>query len=115
MVELINITDSDRDTIDQSAFNDRAKEIVSEISQFAEGRNLYQENKERSEGFFPEGTTVSQIFCYILDRIVNAPTSVYRDASVLLLMPALKKALDNADGIYTRGGETHGESDSEQG
>lgn len=103
MRELIEITDDGRDTVDNSVFNDRAREIVSEIAQYAESRKMYQENKEQSENFFPDGTTAHQILITILYKVVDAPTTVHRDASVLMFMPVLKKALDDPDGIYRRG------------
>ena len=72
-------------------FTDRGREIVDKISDYAERTRIFQEHKERGEMF--DTYTAQQVFGYMLDRIVNAPTTFHRDASVLLIMPFVRQKL----------------------
>ena len=76
-------------------FTDRGREIINEISDYAEQTKIYQENKERGEIF--EGSTAWQVYGYMLDRVVNAPTSLHRDSSVILIMPFVRKKLQEEE------------------
>lgn len=70
---------------------DRGREIIDEISDYAEQLDIFQTNKYRGEIF--EGATARQVCGYMLDRIVNAPTALRRDMSVVLIMPLLREKL----------------------
>lgn len=91
MVELIDSVD-DRTGIPK--FPRRATEIVREISAWAKSTGLYEKSREKAESFWTEGATPSDIYMYMLGRVVGAPTEIHRDAAVILHMPALEKALD---------------------
>lgn len=69
----------------------RGREIIDEISDFAEQTRIFQEHKERGEMF--DGSTVQQVFGYMLDRVVNAPTTIHRNSSVILIMPFVRQKL----------------------
>lgn len=87
MVELLesNIT---LETMEITA---RGIEIINEISDYAEQTELFNANKDRGEMF--AAGTAQQVFGYMLDRVVNAPTSLHRDMSVLLIMPFARQKL----------------------
>lgn len=70
---------------------DRGREIIDEISDYAEQLDIFQTNKDRGEIF--EGATARQVYGYMLDRVVNAPTEIFRDMSVVLIMPFLREKL----------------------
>lgn len=72
--------------------NPRGIEIINEIADYAEQTNIFKANKERGEIF--DGKAAKTIFLYMLDRIVNAPTTFHRDASVFLIMPFVRKRLN---------------------
>lgn len=72
-------------------FTDRGREIINEISDYAELTEIFKANKQRGEIF--DGSTVQQVFGYMLDRIVNAPTTIHRNTSVLLIMPFVRQKL----------------------
>lgn len=72
-------------------FSERALEIINEIADYAEGTELFKFQKEKGEMF--DGSTPKQIFWYMLDRVVKAPTTFHRNASCILIMPFLRKAL----------------------
>lgn len=74
-------------------FTKRAVEIIDEIADYAETTSLFQDAKQRGEETFPKGTKAAQLYGYMLDRIVNAPTALYLNASVILMMPFLRKAV----------------------
>lgn len=69
----------------------RGREIIDEISDYAEQLDIFQTNKDRGEIF--EGATARQVYGYMLDRIANAPTEIHRDMSVVLIMPFLREKL----------------------
>lgn len=73
-------------------FSPRGLEIVNEIADYAEKTRIFQENKERGKMF--DGSTLQQIFGYLLDRIVNAPTSIHREFSIILIMPFVRQKLE---------------------
>lgn len=72
-------------------FTDRGREIIDEISDYAEQTRIFQEQKEKGEMF--NGSTVQQVFVYMLDRVVNAPTLIHRDMSIVLIMPFVRQKL----------------------
>ena len=69
----------------------RGREIIDEISDYAEQTRIFQDNKERGEMF--NGSTAQQVFGYMLDRVVNAPTTIHRNSSVILIMPFVRQKL----------------------
>ena len=87
MVELLesNIT------IETMEITARGVEIINEISDYAEQTELFNANKDRGEMF--AGSTAQQVFGYMLDRVVNAPAILFRDTSVLLIMPYFRQKL----------------------
>lgn len=91
MAELLegNIDD------DTMTLTERGREIVNGISDYAEKTQIYQDNKERGEIF--KESSAKQIWGYMLDRIVNAPTLFHLTSSVLLIMPFLREKLDGKD------------------
>lgn len=86
MIELI-----EDNVANNTEFSERAVEIINEIADYAEGTELFKSQKEKGEMF--DGATPKQIYGYMLDRVVNAPTTFHRDASCILIMPFLRKAL----------------------
>ena len=91
MIKLIESTNSDDDN--EVGFPERAREIIREIAAYAVRTKIYSDNRERAESFWTDGATPSDIYCYMLGLVVGAPTVIHRDASVILHMPALAKAL----------------------
>lgn len=87
MAELL-----DNDGGGTAAFTDRGREIINEISDYAEKTAIFQENKERGEMF--KDATAEQIYGYMLDRVANAPTAFHITASVLMIMPFLRKKIN---------------------
>lgn len=72
--------------------NLRGIEIINEIADYAEQTRIFKEKKERGEIF--DGQTAKNIFCHMLDRIENAPTTLHRDSSVIPIMPFIRKRLN---------------------
>lgn len=73
-------------------FTVRGYEIINEISDYAEQTKIFIENKECGK-MFDDDDTAQQVFVYMLDRIVNAPTTLHRNCSVILLMPIVRQKL----------------------
>lgn len=77
--------------IENGKVTDRGREIIDKISDYAEQTRVFQENKDRGEIF--SGLSAQRVFVYMLDRAVNAPTSIHRDMSVLLIMPFVRQKM----------------------
>lgn len=75
----------------RAKFTGRGYEIIDEISDYAEHTRIFQENKEKEEMF--DDCSAELLFAYMLDRVANAPTRLHATASVLLIMPLLRKKL----------------------
>lgn len=89
---MLELLESNTDWQDANAvFTKRGREIIDEISDYAEQTRIFQEHKERGEMF--DGSTAQQVFGYMLDRVVNAPTTIHRNSSVILIMPFVRQKL----------------------
>lgn len=89
---MLELLESNTDWQDANAiFTKRGREIIDEISDYAEQTRIFQEHKEKGELF--DGSTAQQVFGYMLDRIVNAPTTIHRNSSVILIMPFVRQKL----------------------
>ena len=74
---------------------ERGRQIIDEISDFAEQTQIFQKNKGGGEIF--DDATAPQVYGYMLDRIVNAPTRVHMNMSALLIMPFLRQKLQEGE------------------
>ena len=89
---MLELLESNTDWQDAKAvFTKRGREIIDEISDYAEQTRIFQEHKEKGEMF--DGSTAQQVFGYMLDRVVNAPTTIHRNSSVILIMPFVRQKL----------------------
>lgn len=89
---MLELLESNTDWQDANAvFTKRGREIIDEISDYAEQTRIFQEHKEKGEMF--DGSTAQQVFGYMLDRVVNAPTTIHRNSSVILIMPFVRQKL----------------------
>lgn len=91
MVELIDNINMETGV---PKFPKRATEIVREISAWARGTKIYVEHKEEAESCWPADATPFDIYRSMLVLVAGAPTTLHRDAAVIIHMPALEKALD---------------------
>lgn len=90
MVELLETTES---TGEKVVFNAKAVELVKEIAEWAMGTNFYRENREAAEKFFDSSATPSDVWMFMLQKIIGAPTPIHRDCIVAGHMPALEAAI----------------------
>lgn len=78
-------------------FTPQAVEIIKEISAYAKGTKAYQQQAERCAEFWARPHTPADVWNFMLCKIVEAPFALYRDAAVLWHMPALEKAIEEAE------------------
>lgn len=90
MVELLEATESTDGTV---VFNDKAVGLVKEIAEWARGTNFYKDSREVAAEFFGDSATPSDIWMFMLQKIVGAPTAIHRDCVVAGHMPALEAAI----------------------
>ena len=90
--ELIEVVDKAGRPL---AFSDRALEIIHEIAEYGRTTMIWKSTAERREKFWADSAdaTPEQVYAYMLDRIVNAPTRLHRDSSILLIIPRLDEML----------------------
>ena len=95
--KMIDLIEAAQALDDHVEFNTRAREIINEIAEFAKHTKLYADFRERSETFWGSDDTPTDIYFFVLQKVVNAPTPIHRDAAVLLHMPALAEALQREE------------------
>lgn len=80
-------------------FTDKAKALVHEIADYARTTRIWEETKEEREWFWEDTKdgTPELVYGYMLDRIVNAPTRLMRDSSVILVIPRLDELLNGEE------------------
>lgn len=96
MITLIEDVDTASQGKDTPVFTPQAIEIIKEISTFAQGTKAYQQQAQRCAEFWAQPHTPADVWLFMLDRIINAPFGLYRDAAILWHMPALEKAIEEA-------------------
>ena len=90
MIELIdNVGDTKKE------FNQRAREIIDEVSDFAEQTDFYKEQTEHHKEAmeWTKHENAWNIYMHMLCKIAGAPTILHRNGSVILLMPILREKL----------------------
>lgn len=92
MLELLE-NNMNLETMD---ITNRGREIIDEIADYAESTRIFQENKERGEIF--DGLSAQKVMAFMLDRVVNAPTTIHRNSSVILIMPFVRQKLREETG-----------------
>ena len=97
MIELIEAVEEASKVGKEPIFTPRAVEIVKEIAAYSKTTKVYQKQEKRAADFWAEPHTPADVWLFMLDRIVNAPFELYRDAAVLLHMPELEKAIEEAE------------------
>lgn len=90
MVELLEATESTDDTV---VFTEKAVGLIKEIAEWARGTNFYKANQKAAAEFFDSSATSSDIWMFMLRKIVGAPTAIHRDCIVAGHMPALEAAI----------------------
>lgn len=97
MVELLENVDEASGGGESLVFTKRAKEIIKEISDYAQGTELYKHSADRAAEFWKDGTAPADIWVFMLNKVINAPFALYRNAAVLIHMPALEKAIEEEE------------------
>lgn len=90
MAALIEITEPVDDAI---TFTDEAIALISEIAAWAKETGFYKNNREKAKAFFENAANPSDIWIFMLQKIVGAPTMFHRDCVVAGYMPALDAAV----------------------
>lgn len=85
MVELLETEISEPDYIPTA----RGREIINEIADYAEGTELFA--AKGSLGTYMQGWSYTALVAHMLDRCENAPTAFHLSASVILLMPFVRR------------------------
>lgn len=87
MIELLETEISEPDYIPTA----RGREIINEIADYAEGTELFA--AKGSLGTYIQGWSYTALFAHMLDRCENAPTALHMSASIILLMPFVRRKL----------------------
>lgn len=92
-------------------FTRRAVEIIDEIADYAKTNSIFRDTKQMGEVMFTEGTKAEQLYYHMLGKVVYAQSAFCRDASVLLMMPFLQRAVHEEYGQGVKGEGEAGEND----
>ena len=85
---------SERRTTKPLFFSEKSREIIDDIANYSEKTALYERMKHQREEFERDlHETPDLIYTYMLDRVVNAPTKMHMISSIILLMPVLRRLL----------------------
>ena len=87
MVELLETEISEPDYIPTA----RGREIINEIADYAEGTDLFAARGSLVDEL--QRRRYSEVFAYMLDRCESAPTMFHMSASIILLMPFVRRKL----------------------
>lgn len=93
MVEFIDNAVLDKDG-NLTGFTDRGKAIIREIADYARSNPLYEKTKEEREQYCSHGPTADNVYVDMLLKVLNAPFTIYRDMTVLMLMPVLDQLIN---------------------
>lgn len=96
MVALIENVEVASQGKDAPVFTPQAVEIIKEIAAYSKTTKAYQQQAQRVAEFWAEPHTPADVWTFMLHKIVNAPFVLYRNAAVLWHMPALEKAIEEA-------------------
>lgn len=90
MIELIDNTDAEN-----QVFGKRAREIIDEVSDFAEKSTFYKEQTERHKEAmeWTKHKGAWDIYIHLLLKIYSAPTIFHCNGAVILLLPILRQKL----------------------
>lgn len=82
--------------IDEFTFTPHGLEIIEKISNYAEQREIFKREYEKGKEIFKDGTA-KQIFSYLCNRIVSAPTPIFAHISIILIMPFFREKLQKEE------------------
>lgn len=80
-------------------FSDKSKAIIHDIAEYSRQRELYRRFTDNMSAFMEEwqnekDVTAKDVYLHMLDKIVNAPTILHRNTSIILLMPIIDDLLN---------------------
>lgn len=89
---------SERRTTKPLLFSEKSREIINDIANYSERTALYERMKHQREEFERDlHETPDLIYRYMLDRVANAPTKIHMISSIILLMPVLRRLLQERE------------------
>ena len=80
------------------SFSDKSKVIIHDIAEYARQLELYKHYSYDSDSFMEEWraeetVTAKAVYLHMLYKIVNAPTVLHRNMSIILFMPIIDDML----------------------
>ena len=100
MVELIKSASFENHNL--TGFTDRGKAIIKEIADYSRSRPMYKKEKEQREEYANCALSASEVYYDMLTKVTNAPFAIYRDMTVLLLMPVLDELVNGKEEAYAK-------------
>lgn len=80
--------------LDELIFSEKSRNIINELADYSERTGLYKRLEHEREEFERDiDKTPGMIYGYMLERAVDAPTKMHMISSVILLMPVLRRLL----------------------
>lgn len=73
-------------------FTSRAVELIHEISEKCKGIPIVERTREQAEDY-AEDLTAEQVYCDMLCKVVDAPTTLHMKCSIRILIPIIDQKL----------------------
>lgn len=90
--------------LDELIFSEKSRNIINELADYSERTGLYKKlEHERKEFERDIDKTPGMIYGYMLERVADAPTKMHMISSVILLMPVLRRLLQEGKDEGNRG------------
>ena len=82
--------------LEAGTFTARGREIINEIADYAEGTEIYKNEKQRGDKVF-DNDSAHSVFMHMLTKFVTAPADLYATCTILLCMPIVRQKLNEED------------------
>lgn len=84
--------------LDELIFSEKSRNIINELADYSERTGLYKRLEHEREEFERDiDKTPGMIYGYMLERAVDAPTKMHMISSIILLMPVLRRLLQERE------------------
>lgn len=95
MKTIIDGTSDTEDDNEELKFTDEAIKAIHEIADYARETEIYKSTRSAFESFWEHTEkTVYNAYMHMIHCVVNAPSELHRDSSVMLLIPAIADLID---------------------
>lgn len=90
--KIVRLLEIGEENNGQIVFNEEAKTLIHEVSEFAKGTKLFQDNQDKGAEYI-KTMTAAEIYEDMIYKIAKAPTYIHAVSSAYLLIPYIDMKL----------------------